>query len=391
LRLIAEHGLEDGGVEALAAKLGIGSRHLRRLFLLHLGATPIAVAHTTRLHFAKKLIDETALPMNEIAMASGFGCVRRFNAHIRSVYKRTPTQIRRLSREASVRGANEYLFRLQYRPPFDWETMLSFLKPRAIPGVENVEGGIYRRTIAWGEGSGSVEVSHDARSEALLLGVHIDDPRALFAIVERVRGIFDLNADWQSVASNLRNDEKLGSLIQARPGIRVPGCWDGFELAVRAILGQQVTVKGATTLSGRLVERFGKPITGRDGLTHLFPSPKRLMKAEIASIGIPTARAETIRRLAAAVQEGTVRFDADLDAETLRGQLSTVPGIGAWTAGYIAMRALKDPDGFPSADLGLLRTLCLKTGRELEERAESWRPWRAYAAMYVWSSQPTLG
>ncbi len=386
LRLIAEHGLEDGGVEGLAAKLGIGSRHLRRLFLAHLGARPIAVAHTTRLHFAKKLIDETALPMNEIAIASGFGCVRRFNAHIRSVYKRTPTQIRRLSREASVRPENEYHFRLQYRPPFEWEAMISFLAPRAIPGVEAVADGVYRRTIAIGDGRGTLEVSHDSEGEALRLRVHVDDPRALFGIVERVRGMFDLNADWQVVAGNLRNDDTLAGLTEKRPGIRVPGCWDGFELGVRAILGQQVTVKGATTLSGRLVEKFGKAFSGGDGLTHLFPTPKSLIRADIASIGVPTARAETIRRFALAVHDGTVRFDGDVDADTLRTQLSKVPGIGAWTAGYIAMRALKDPDAFPSADLGLLRALGLKSAKELEMRAESWRPWRAYAAMYLWSA-----
>ena len=386
LRLIAEHGLEDGGVEALAAKLGIGSRHLRRLFLAHLGATPIAVAHTTRLHFAKKLIDETALPMNEIAIASGFGCVRRFNAQIRTIYKRTPSQIRRLSREASVRPENEYHFRLQYRPPFDWQAMMSFLAPRAIPGVEVVQEGVYRRTIATADSSGTLEVSHDEATEALRLRVHVDDPRALFGIVERVRGMFDLNADWQTVANNLRNDDVLAGLTAKRPGIRVPGCWDGFELGVRAILGQQVTVKGATTLSGRLVEKFGKAISGRSSLNFLFPTPKSLIKADIASIGLPTARAETIRRFTLAVHDGTVRFDGDVDADTLRAQLSKVPGIGAWTAGYIAMRALKDPDAFPSADLGLLRALGLKTAKELEARAESWRPWRAYAAMYLWSA-----
>ena len=386
LRLIAEHGLEDAGVEGLAAKLGIGSRHLRRLFLAHLGATPIAVAHTTRLHFAKKLIDETALPMNEIALAAGFGCVRRFNAHIRTIYKRTPTQIRRLSREANVRAENEYHFRLHYRPPFDWDAMIAFLGPRAIPGVEVVQDGVYRRTIASVDSSGRLEVSHNPGAECLQLRVFVNDPRALFGIVERVRGMFDLNADWQTVASNLRNDDTLAELTEKRPGIRVPGCWDGFELGVRAILGQQVTVKGATTLSGRLVERFGKPFSGCDGLDYLFPTPKNLIKADVAGIGVPTARAETIRRFALAVHEGAVRFAGDVDADTLRTQLANVPGIGAWTAGYIAMRALKDPDAFPSADLGLLRALGLKSAKELETRAENWRPWRAYAAMYLWNA-----
>ncbi|MGB7601260.1 MAG: AlkA N-terminal domain-containing protein, partial [Candidatus Sulfotelmatobacter sp.] len=240
LRLIGESGLEDGGVEVLAARLGVGSRHLRRLFLKHLGATPTSVAHTRRLHFAKKLIDETGLPMTQIALASGFGCVRRFNAGIRDVYHRTPTQIRRLARKTQVQPQNQYLFRLRFRPPYAWKGMLSFLAARATPGVETVENGCYRRSISLNNSHGYFEVSLDEANHALVARVQFGDPRSLFFITERIRSMFDLNADWAAIAQTLKADPILATRIKCEPGLRVPGCWNGFELAVRAILGQQV-------------------------------------------------------------------------------------------------------------------------------------------------------
>jgi AraC family transcriptional regulator of adaptative response / DNA-3-methyladenine glycosylase II len=384
LRLIAETGLEEGGVEGLAQKLGVGSRHLRRLFLRHLGATPIAVAQTRRLHFAKKLIDETRLPMNQIALASGFGCVRRFNADIRKCYHRTPTQIRRLARQKEIQAANQYVFRIDFRPPYHWQGMLDFLAPRCTPGVETVEGDRYRRTICLNGRDGYFEVSIDHERHMLISCIEFGDPQMLFLIVERIRGMFDVNADWASISETLGNDPAFSEKLRTDPGLRIPGCWDAFELATRAILGQQVTVKGATTLAGRLASEFGKPFRGPKGLTHLFPQPEVLAEAKLANVGLTAARAETIRSLARAVCDGKINFTGIVDSETFLRRLCDIPGIGSWTAQYVAMRALGEPDAFPASDLGLLRAMNLRCTDELERRSELWRPWRSYAAMYLW-------
>ena len=384
LKLISESGLDDGGVESLAGRLGVGSRHLRRLFLQHLGASPSAVAKTQRLQFAKKLIDETQLPMNEIALASGYGCTRRFNAAFRDTYKRTPTHIRKLARRSGEQVANQYVFRLRYRRPFHWDGMLAFLALRATPGIEVVENGRYRRTIAVDGERGWMEISCDAANDGLIARVQIGNPRSLFHIIERVRAMFDLNADWLAIARSLKADKALTEKLASEPGLRVPGCWDGFELAVRAILGQQVSVKGATTLAGRITAQYGEPFQAADGLTHVFPTAKALASMTVTNAGMPTSRVETIRKLARAVSEGTITFTADTDADELRNGLCAIPGIGPWTAQYIAMRALGQPDAFPTGDLGLLKALDLRSTRELELRSEAWRPWRAYAAMYLW-------
>jgi AraC family transcriptional regulator of adaptative response / DNA-3-methyladenine glycosylase II len=384
LRLISESGLEEGGVEALAERLGVGSRHLRRLFLQHLGATPSAVAKTRQMHFAKKLIDETNLRMSEIALASGFGCVRRFNAGIRKVYHRTPTQIRRLARQRTLQPENHYLFRLRFRPPYDWKGMLAFLARRATPGVEAVVDGTYRRTISLNGSDGCFEVSLDEGSNVLVVRLQFGDPRSFFFITERIRTMFDLNADWAAIVRNLRTDPVLATQVDSGPGLRVPGCWNGFELATRAILGQQITVKGATVLAGRMASNFGKPFSSGNGLTHLFPTPAALADAKLTRIGLTGARAETIRALARAVCDGRISFESVVDSDALLKQLCEVPGIGKWTAQYVAMRALGEPDAFPSGDLGLLHAMALGSSRELERHAEAWRPWRAYAAMYLW-------
>jgi len=217
LRLIDESALEVGGVEALAERLGVGSRHLRRLFLRHLGATPSAVAQTRRLHFAKKLIDETSLPMTQVALASGFGSVRRFNAGIRKVYHRTPTQIRGLARQTTIQPENQYLFRLRFRPPYNWNGMLAFLAPRATPGVEVVELGSYRRSISLNGNHGCVEVSLDGENDALTVRVQFGDPRSLFLITERIRAMFDLNADWADIVQSLRTDPVLAKRVEDEP------------------------------------------------------------------------------------------------------------------------------------------------------------------------------
>ena len=385
LRLIGETGLGEGGMEELAERLGIGARHLRRLFIRHLGAPPSAVAQTRRLHFAKKLIDETRLPMSEIALASGFGCVRRFNAAIRKTYQRTPTQIRRLARRTTVQPENEYVFQLRFRPPYHWRGMLAFLEPRATPGVEAVDLNSYRRSISLNGHHGYFEASCDEQHDALAVRVQIGDPYSLYRIIERIRAMFDLNADWADIAENLEGDGELAARIHAEPGLRVPGSWDGFELTVRAILGQQITVKGATVLAGRIAQSFGQPFAAANGLTHLFPTPEVLADARLARVGLPEKRAETIRRLARTVCDGQISFEGITDSDVFLTRLSEIPGIGSWTAQYVAMRALGEPDAFPSGDLGLLRALGSRSSWELENRAEAWRPWRAYASMYLWS------
>jgi AraC family transcriptional regulator, regulatory protein of adaptative response / DNA-3-methyladenine glycosylase II len=384
LRLLDEQGLEDGGVEVLAERLGIGSRHLRRLFLQHLGASPRAVAQTRRLHFAKKLIDETSLPMSEIAMAAGFGCVRRFNASIQSTYHRTPSHIRACARKAETQPENEYLFRLRYRPPYHWQGMLSFLAARATPGVEAAEGNTYRRSITLNGHEGRFEIAPDEAEQTLLARVQFDEPSSLYAIIERIRRMFDLNADWGVIAKNLKSDPLMAKRIDAAPGLRVPGCWDGFELAVRAVLGQQISVAAATCIAGRLVRTLGKPLVNPNGLTHAFPAAEQLAGARRDRMPMPAKRAETIRLLARAVCDGTIRFDGLATIEEFSRSVCEIAGIGKWTAQYIAMRALGEPDAFPSGDLSLQRTLASKNAAELDRRAEAWRPWRAYATIYLW-------
>jgi len=374
LKLISESGLEEGGVEALAQHLGVGSRHLRRLFLQHLGASPRAVAETRRLHFAKKLIDETRLPMGEVAVAAGFGCVRRFNAGIRKAYQRTPTQIRRLARQKTLQPENQYLFRLRFRAPYNWNSLLSFLTARIVPGVEAAGEDFYRRSISVNGGFGYFEVSPDPLNDALLVRVQIGDPRSLFFITERIRALFDLNADWSVIARTLKTDAMLARAVENNPGLRVPGCWNGFELTVRAILAQQVSAPAAVALAGTLVRLCGMPAAVADGLTHIFPGPKALAEADLAAAGLPPARAHTIGSLARAVCDGRLRFEGIVDAGEFLGRLKEIPGIAEWTLQYVAMRALGEPDAFPS----------LANSRELERRAETWRPWRAYAAMCLW-------
>lgn len=384
LRLISESAIEDGGVDGLAEHLGIGSRHLRRLFLRYLGATPLSVAQTRRLQFAKKLIDETNLPMGEIALASGFGSVRRFNGAFHDVYHRTPTQIRRLARLSHTLAPNEYSFRLRFRPPFHWDKLLEFLAPRATPGVERVEAGCYSRNIFLRGHAGRLAVSLDGSGLALEVRISFPETKWLFLIVERVRRMFDLNAEPADMAVHLKSDPLLASRIAEIPGLRVPGCWDGFELAVRAVLGQQISVKGATTLAGRIASAHGTRIDGDAGLTHLFPTAETLAEADLSNIGLTRKRAATIRALARSVRDGHLSFDSGENIDQFHLRMLAIPGIGEWTAQYVAMRALGDSDAFPASDLGLLRGASVGDSRELAERAELWRPWRAYAAMYLW-------
>lgn len=397
LRLIDEGGLDGAGIDELAARLGLGGRHLRRLFVEQLGASPLAIARSRRAHFARKLLDETDLPMVEVAAAAGFGSLRRFNTEVRGVFQRSPTELRR-DRKGSLLPAGDgscLALRLAYKPPHDWQSALAFLRARAIPGVEHVSESGYQRTIALGAVRGLIDV-RPAASKAPFLELRVPAAfaPALHTVAARVGRVFDLGADPSAIDEHLARSPRLAPLVARRPGLRVPGAWDGFELAVRAVLGQQITVAGATTLSGRLVRAFGEAMgaTGTEALTHLFPTPAALAEADIASIGMPRARGETIRALAAAVRDQALTLDMPPSPEAERARLAAIPGIGAWTVEYIALRAFGEPDAFPASDLALRRAL--RDGDAAEspseritaQLAEPFRPFRAYAAMHLWTS-----
>jgi AraC family transcriptional regulator, regulatory protein of adaptative response / DNA-3-methyladenine glycosylase II len=389
LSLIEDGALDEAGVDALAARLGVGERQLRRLFQRRLGASPIAVAQTRRIHLAKQLIHETNLPMTQVALAAGFGSVRRFNETFQRLFGRPPAALRRSRAPADAAGA-EVSLHLAYRPPYDWDGLLDFLRLRAIPGVERVEGGVYIRTIALGGEQGLIRVELADRNR-LKVSVRFGRMSALPAIIARVRRVFDLAADPVAISAHLSQDPALATLVAARPGLRVPGAWDGFELAVRAILGQQITVTAATALAGKMVRGHGQPLPAPiEGLTHTFPTPESLAGVDIAALGMPRSRATALSALAAAVAADPAIFGPSRTLEAAITQLKGLTGIGEWTAQYIAMRELREPDAFPAADIGLMRALADETGRrptpaELLARAERWRPWRAYAALHLWA------
>ena len=397
LRLIASGALDDSNVEALATRLGVTSRHLRRLFTRHLGASPLAVAHTQRLHFAKQLIDQTRLPMQDIAVAAGYGSVRRFNDSFARTYGRAPRELRRARDAADASNPDTALsVKLPVRMPFDWASLLAFFSARAIPGVEATDGDRYLRSVTIDGRPGAIELRPQAGGVSVTM--HGVATQGIFPVVQRCREVFDLDAPVCEITDVLSRDALLARLLDRNPGIRVPGAWDGFELAVRAILGQQISVKAATTIAGRIARSYGEPATinGFTRLSRLFPVPERLARARFNNMGITHSRAATLRRLAQAVIDGSLSFDASQDPAAFRASLLAIPGIGEWTADYIAMRALKNPDAFPAADLGLLRAFD-RPGRprlrpaELVEISQRWRPWRAYAALLLWSSAPGSG
>jgi AraC family transcriptional regulator of adaptative response / DNA-3-methyladenine glycosylase II len=397
LRLIDEGGLDGAGIDELAARLGLGGRHLRRLFVEKLGASPLAIARSRRVHFAKKLLDETDLAMVEVAASAGFGSLRRFNTEVRAVFQRTPTELRAARKGARIPSddGSRLGLRLAYKPPHDWQSTLSFLRARAIPGVERVGSHEYQRTIALGGVQGIIDVRPAASGAPFLeLRVPLAFSPHLHAVAARMGRVFDLGADPIAIDDHLAKSPRLAPLVAKRPGLRVPGAWDGFELAVRAVLGQQITVAGATTLSGRLVSAFGEPLSGppAPGLTHLFPTPSALASADVASIGLPRSRGETLRALAAAVRDQAITLDMPASPEAERAKLAALPGIGAWTVEYIALRAFGEPDAFPASDLALRKALRDGDGDDLpSERAvvalcEPFRPFRAYAALHLWNS-----
>jgi AraC family transcriptional regulator of adaptative response / DNA-3-methyladenine glycosylase II len=386
LRLIDDGCLDDGSVEDLSARLGIGMRHLDRLFMEHVGASPIAVAQTRRLHFAKRLLDETDLPITETALAAGFGSIRRFNDAFRGAYELTPQQLRRRRRSAPAVSGEEVALRMAFRPPYDWEHMRGFLASRALAGVERVDDRGYARTVACGAGHAVVRVSPLAGENTLELRVRGAAPGALFSLSSTARRMFDLAADPGRIVSALEHDPLLAPMVRTHPGLRIPGAWDPFECAVRAVLGQQVSVAAGRTFAERLVERTGHAVsTGEPGLTHLFPSPAALALADLDGLGLTSARIGALRALAGAVKDG---LDLSGSADDVIGALTALPGIGTWTAQYVALRGLGEPDAFLAGDLVLRRVASSSdaplSARALETRADAWRPWRGYAGLHLW-------
>jgi AraC family transcriptional regulator of adaptative response / DNA-3-methyladenine glycosylase II len=375
--------LEERSLEQLAASLGVTDRHLRRVFEAELGVAPVAYAQTQRLLLAKRLLTDTRLPVTEIAFASGFASVRRMNALFRERYRMPPSRLRERRAE---RPADALAFALGYRPPYAWDALLGFLGARAIAGVEAAEGRRFRRALALrhrGEvHAGWVEVTPAARKPALAVRVAPSLSRVVPQVLARVRHVFDLACDPGEIA------RALGPLAEGAPGLRVPGAFGGFEIGVRAIAGQQVSVRAMATLVSRIAERFGAPLADAPaGLARTFPAAEMLAEtspAEIARLGMPAPRARAIVGLARAVADG-LDLSPAADPEATIAALESLPGIGAWTAHYVALRALGWPDAFPHADLGALRALGETSPARVLARAEAWRPWRGYALMHLWS------
>jgi len=388
-----EEGALDGpraSVERLADSLGVGERQLRRLFDQHIGASPLAVAQTRRVLFAKQLLHETRLPMASVAMAAGFGSIRRFNDTFLALYKRPPSQLRRRSVTAS--SAAPLVLRLAYRSPFDWNALLAFFTPRAIPGVEEVRDGIYRRIVRVDDHIALIAVSHLPARNALQAEIACDHVPALPIIASRLRRIFDLDADTEAIAAHLSRDRALAPTVRRQPGLRTPGGWDPFEIAVRAILGQQISVVAARGLAAKLVALSTSPLSlGDDALTHAFPTAQQLAAADLSAIGMPAARRAALISLAHAAVADPKIFEAANTLEESIARLRSIPGIGEWTAQYIALRGLHHPDAFPASDIGILRNAEQIFGTPLSPsqllaRSEQWRPWRGYAAQHLWSA-----
>jgi AraC family transcriptional regulator, regulatory protein of adaptative response / DNA-3-methyladenine glycosylase II len=388
VQLILDGALDAGTEAQLGARLGVSGRHLRRLCTAHLGVTPDGLARSARAHFARRLLDDSDLTILEVAFASGFGSIRQFNRACREVFRSSPRALRARRRVSDRLVADGGLsLRLPYRGPLDWGTMVAYFAARAIPGVEHVSGSTYRRTVVIGADPGVLEL-FPGGDDHLMLRAHLPHWEELIHIVERARRIASLHVDLDEPTSLLADDSVIGPLLRARPGIRVPGTWDPYETGVRAIIGQQVSVAAANTMTGRLVERLGNPVPGlRDlGLTHTFPSPDTLATADLTGLGLTRARMHAIRSFARAVGEDAVRLDRSVSLDELTASITAIDGLGSWTAHYLALR-LGERDACPTSDLGLRRALARQVPRSagaLDELAERWRPWRALAATHLW-------
>ena len=398
---IEEGMLDNGeGLERIAASFGWSSRQIRRIVHNELGVSPMELVLTRRLLLAKQLLSETEMPITQIAFASGFSSVRRFNDAFSRRYGVAPTRMRRVAAGTSTRTASSSTLTLQlgYRAPFDWHGMMRFLRARALRGVEFVSDDAYSRTVRLGAHTGVVTVRQVAAKRVLSVELSHTLTPVLPALLTRLRGLFDLAARPDLISEQLKRDHLLSALVARNPGLRVPGAFDGFELAVRAILGQQVTVKGATTLAGRYVDAFGERLDPmvdalslaaqrQDNLTHLSPAAERVAAvsvADIASLGIVQMRARGIIAVAQEIVSGRLMLDAGVDPDATMKQLVALPGIGHWTAHYIAMRALRWPDAFPKEDMVLRKALGGVTAARAEELSQQWRPWRSYATLHLW-------
>jgi AraC family transcriptional regulator of adaptative response / DNA-3-methyladenine glycosylase II len=389
LRLIDEGALTEGSLESLAERLGVTSRWLRELFERHVGAAPLDVARTRQAHLARRLLEETPLPIEDVAAAAGYGSARRLRAAFQQTFRRAPATLRR-SRSRATEGALS--LRLPARPPFDAAPILAFLGARAIPGVEEVRDAEYRRTFSL-DGRAAV-VSVSARPEGVELRLPAHAAAAVPRVLARISRVFDLDADVTAIKASLARDARLARALRGRV-VRVPGAFDGFEAGVRALLGQQVSVAAARTLAGRLVVACGEPLAEPDGpLTHVFPTPAAVASAKLELLGLTRARAAALRGFAGRIADGSLDLGAFRDLDDAVARLTALPGIGDWTAQYLAMRALGEPDAFPAGDLGVRQALraptrgasgTLPSEREVRERAERWRPWRAYAVLALWT------
>jgi AraC family transcriptional regulator, regulatory protein of adaptative response / DNA-3-methyladenine glycosylase II len=396
VRMIVDGALDDTTEDELASSIGVSARHLRRQFIEHVGVTPGQLARSRRAHFARRLLDDSELTIGEITFASGFGSIRQLNRTITEVFHASPTELRARRRAADRLVADGGLaVRLGYAPPYDWDGMLAYLRGRTIAGVESVQDGVYRRTIVVDGSPGVIEVS-DGVVDHLLLRVHLPFWDGLIHHVARVRRMFGLDVDPNELVAAHGDDVVLGRLVRSHPGVRMPGTWDAFEIGVRAIIGQQVSVAGANTITARLVARHGVPVPGlaEMGLTHAFPSAEVLADdmTDLDGLGLTTSRVAAIRSFAVAVRDGVVRFDRSVPLDRFIEQIVALPGLGPWTANYIALR-LGEPDAFPHTDLGLRKGAEILTGQtltysELLRLAEQWRPLRSHAAIHLWR---TLG
>lgn len=395
-RMLEESCGSEQGIEDIAARLGYTDRHLRRAFAAEYNVSPIQYLQTCKLLLAKSLLTDTDLSVIEVAMAAGFGSLRRFNDLFKKQYRLAPTALRKQAKGDGTRNGDITLA-LGYRPPYQWDKMIDFLALRAIPGVELVKDGEYSRTVRLATGEnrqvcGWVRIGN--RPENNVLAVTIDSALlpVLPQVLGRVRHLFDLycNPDVVYEALEPMNSIQPGLCV---PGTRVPGCIDPFEMAVRAVLGQQITVKGARTLAARLVGKFGTPIqTDIEGLTHVFPSPREIaglsnpIGDHLGPLGITGARARTIQELARALACGSIDFAHCANPEEEAGKLLHIPGIGQWTAQYIAMRAMGWTDAFLHTDYGVKKALKSCGEKEILAMSEAWRPWRSYATVALWNS-----
>ncbi|MBV8196227.1 MAG: helix-turn-helix domain-containing protein [Candidatus Dormibacteraeota bacterium] len=394
LRLIDEGALDDASVDELALRLGVGARHLDRLFATHVGVAPISVAQTRRLHFAKQLLDETDLPITRIAMTSGFGSLRRFNEAFRAAFRSTPRAARRRRQSHDAGGMQEVSLSLSYRPPYDWNSLAEHLSRRAISGVERVDTNGYARTIRLGPAHARVLVAPVDGQHALRLHVSGAQPKDLFEIATTARRVFDLSADPGPIVQMLSDDPVLAPLVARHPGLRLPGIWGMFECGVRGLLGQGISIAAARTLGERIVEQAGDRIDDAPGkLTHLFPSPERVANADLEGIGLPDSKVAGLRALARAVLDGSLHLTAP--TEELVRSLVNLPGASDWVAQYVAMNALAEPDAFPASDRVVRRMMAqartLLPIAVMQRRAECWRPFRSYAALHLWQAAVDTG